>query len=281
LAKFLDHEGGGLQVWLRWSLVGLSVGLAIVLITYALGPLSYKAPPIDEHRATASRTGAAIPPENGSLFDQTSKQIAPDASPNGADQGSQDAAQKMAALRKAIEALPKGNIVLDAPSKMAVADEREVKASVGINVPITKLRQQSGPSDQRVEGSLSLSPEMVATLSGPGFTIEQVTPEKQSIAEGYPTIWSWNVTAKQEGDQKLEATLYVLVDDDNETSRIRVESYSQTISVSVRPQTWGEWLDSISHELGTVKTIVLTIGAIVTAVLGWFGIRSRKHPPKK
>jgi hypothetical protein len=192
-----------------------------------------------------------------------------------------DAAKKMAALRKAIEALPKGNIVLDAPSKMAVDDEREVKASVGLNVPITKLRQQSGPSDQQVEGSLSLSPEMAATLSGPGFTIGQITPEKQSIAEGYPTVWTWDVTAKQEGEQKLEVTLYVLVSEGNETSRIRVESYSQTISVSVRPQTWGEWLDSVGHGLGSVKTIVLTIGTIVTAVLGWFGIQSRKRPPKK
>jgi hypothetical protein len=164
---------------------------------------------------------------------------------------------------------------------MAVDDEREVKASVGLNVPIAKLRQQSGPSDQQVEGSLSLSPEMAATLSGPGFTIGQITPEKQSIAEGYPTVWTWDVTAKQEGEQKLEVTLYVLVSEGNEPSRIRVESYSQTISVSVRPQTWGEWLDSVGHGLGSVKTIVLTIGTIVTAVLGWFGIQSRKRPPKK
>ncbi len=101
--------------------------------------------------------------------------------------------------------------MLDAPSKMVDGDEREVKASVGINVPITEFRKQSAPSDQQVEGSLSLSPQMAATLSGPGFTIEQITPEKQSIAEGFPTIRTWNVTAKQEGEQKLEATLYVLV----------------------------------------------------------------------
>jgi hypothetical protein len=160
------------------------------------------------------------------MFEQALKQIVAQASPNATD-------QEMAALRKAMEALPKGNIVLDAPSKMAVDDEREVKASVGLNVPITKLRQQSGPTDHRVEGSLYLFPEMTATLSGHGFTIGQITPEKQSIAEGYPTIWTWNVTAKQEGKQKLEVTLYVLVSEGNETSRIRVESYSQTISVSV------------------------------------------------
>jgi hypothetical protein len=161
------------------------------------------------------------------MFEQALKQIVAQASPNATD-------QEMAALRKAMEALPKGNIVLDAPSKMAVDDEREVKASVGLNVPITKLRQQSGPTDHRVEGSLYLSPEMTATLSGHGFTIGQITPEKQSIAEGYPTIWTWNVTAKQEGKQKLEVTLYVLVSEGNETSRIRVEDGSASSRARLR-----------------------------------------------
>ncbi len=67
------------------------------------------------------------------------------------------------------------------------------------------------------------------------------------------------------------------IGDGDETSRIRVESYTQAINVSVRPQTWGEWLDSISHGLGTIKTIVITIAAIVTAVLRWFGYKYVKR----
>ena len=203
------------------------------------------------------------------------------ARPAATDSNTTDATEKMAALRKAIEALPKGNIVLHAPTKMTVGDQREVKASVGIDVPMATLRKQLGPSDQQVEGSLYLSPEMAATLHGPGFTIEPTTPEQQSIAEGFPTIWSWNVTAKQEGEEELEATLYVLVFDGNKTTRLRVESYTQPINVSVRAQTWGEWLDSVSHELGAVKTIAVTIGGIVTVVLGWFGIRTRPRKPAK
>jgi len=194
------------------------------------------------------------PPNRETLAPASTQPSAPPAA-----DGATAAAEKMAALRKAIEDLPTGNIVLAAPSKMTVGDEREVKASVGVDVPIEKLRKQSSPSDQQKEGSLHLSFEMAATLSGPGFTIAQTTPEKQPIAEGLPTVWSWNVTAKQEGEQALEATLYAIIGE----NRMRVESYTDTISVSVRPQTWGEWLKSLGEELGAVNSILVAIGGIV------------------
>jgi hypothetical protein len=194
----------------------------------------------------------------------------------------------MKALRNAIEALPKGNIALRAPAKMTVGDQNEVKATVGFNVPMEALRKQlgPGPADQKLEGSLSLSPDMVASLNGSGFTIESTTPEQQSIAEGFPTVWSWNVTAKQEGEQELEATVYVLVGDGNKTTRIRVESFTQEINVSVRAQTWGEWLKSLGDELGAVNGILVALGGIITLVLGWLGIkkispRKKKAPPEE
>jgi hypothetical protein len=195
-----------------------------------------------------------------------------------------DAAEKMKALRKAIEALPKGNIALRAPTKMTVGDQSEVKASVGFNVPIATLEKQLGlgPSDQKIEGELRLSGDMAATLHGSGFTIEPPTPaEQQSIAEGFPTVWSWNVTAKQEGEEELEASLYVVVGDG---ARILVETYTQKINVSVRAQTWSEWLKSLGDELGAVKSILVAIGGIVTLILGWLGIKRmsphKKRPPK-
>ena len=53
--------------------------------------------------------------------------------------------------------------------------------------------------------SLSAGLAGVAMFGGPGFTIEATTPEQQNIAEGHPTV-----TAKQAGEQELEATLYVI-----------------------------------------------------------------------
>lgn len=90
-----------------------------------------------------------------------------------------------------------------------------VEANVGINVPMETLRKQLDSRTQTFEGALGVSAEMVATLNGPAFKIDAVTPEQQTIAEGFPTVWSWNVEAKQEGEQELEATLYALAADGN------------------------------------------------------------------
>ena len=131
----------------------------------------------------------------------------------------------MAERGNAIEALPKGKIVLNAPSAMTVGQKREVQANVGIDVPVETLKKHLGAQDQQIVGALSVSSEMIAALSGPDFTIESITPEQQSIARGFPTVWSWNVTANEDGEQELEATLYALVSN----TRQRVDSYSQKI----------------------------------------------------
>jgi len=88
------------------------------------------------------------------------------------------------------------------------------------------------PTVFKVEGTLHLSSEMFATLEGPGFEIKAITPEQQPIAEGFPTVWSWNVEAKESGEQELQATLYAIVGE--KAARMRIASYTQKISVSVR-----------------------------------------------
>ena len=86
-----------------------------------------------------------------------------------------------------------------------------------------------------------MSYEVLAILSGPGFAITSVTPEKQTVAEGFPTVWEWAIEAKVEGTQELEATLYALIPDSaSTTAQQRIDSYTQKINVSVKPQTWTE-----------------------------------------
>ncbi len=177
---------------------------------------------------------------------------------------------------KALQALPKGNIVLHAPNAMRVGERRIVEANVGVNVLIETLRKPLSSRDQTFEGSLRVSSEMVAILNGPGFRIEAVTPEKQTIAEGFPTVWSWNVEAKQDGEQELEATLYAIVGDD----RQRIDSYVQKITVSVREQTWREWLESLGHEVDAVKAILAALVGAGTVVFGWFGFSFARQKGK-
>jgi hypothetical protein len=121
---------------------------------------------------------------------------------------------------------------------------------------------------------------MAATLSGPGFKIEATTPEQQTMAEGSPTVWSWNVEAADAGDEELIATLYALIPDGDKTVRQRIDSYTQKIMVSVQPQSWGEWLESFGKEIDAVKAIVVTLVGVATVVLSWLGISLvRKKSP--
>jgi len=178
--------------------------------------------------------------------------------------------------RKRIEQLPKGDIVLDAPTTMKVSETRAVHANVGVNVPIETLRGGLRPGSQVDEGKLAVSSEMVAVLSGPGFKITATTPEQQSVAEGYPTVWSWDVEAKSSGDQELEATLYALT-----PSRQRIASYKHKISVSVMEQTWGEWVKSFRDEIDAIKGIVVTLSGVLTGVVGWLVLYSDRRKKKE
>ena len=190
---------------------------------------------------------------------------------------------KMRELREQIEALPKGNIVLTGPAKMTVGDVQTVSARVGVAVLMEKLRLPPRAGNQAAEAELHVSSEMAATLvaSSGGFEIIPKTPERQSVAEGLPTEWLWQVQAKKDGEQELLATLYALVRVGDTEQRERVESYTHKIAVAVRPQTWGEWLGAMSQEVDAVKGIVLGLGATATAVLGWFGWMAHRNKKAK
>jgi hypothetical protein len=180
-----------------------------------------------------------------------------------------------------LEQLPRGRIVLNAPRTMKVSETRAVYANVGINVPIELLRKYSRSEDQSHESLLRVSSEMVAVLTGPGFAITATTPEQQGVAEGFPTVWSWNVEAKQEGEHELEATLFVLLPSGGYKSvQQRIDSYIHKIGVSIKEQSWSEWLRSRRDEIDAVKTIALTLFSAGTAILGWLGwtyTRRRKN----
>src|SRR5262245_16390929 len=158
---------------------------------------------------------------------------------------------------------------------MKVTVNRGVYANVGVNVAIETLRKYSRTTDQSHESALRVSSQMAAVLTGPGFEIKGTTPEEQSVAEGFPTVWSWNVEAKQEGEQELEVILYVLMPAADKLSRQRIDSYVHKIGVSVKEQTWGEWIKARKEEMDAVKAISVTLFTAVTAMLGWLGLSYR------
>jgi hypothetical protein len=183
----------------------------------------------------------------------------------------------MRALDKQLKALPMGNIAIHFPKSMKVGDSHNLTSNVGIDVPKTILRNGL-PADQIFEASLRISSRMMATLDGPGFKITPITPQRQTIAAGFENVWDWTVEATDPGDQELQVALYALIPNGpGDVAIQRVDSYAQKLIVGVRPQTWPEYLDTLNHETGTVKTIAEAGAGIITLIwtgLGFIGIRS-------
>jgi hypothetical protein len=243
--------------------------------------------PAPAEKDTLSRASDRSSESSGTLFEHAAK--------SGRDSGGGEQTTELTPInepnrerarieenRRALEQLPKGKIVLTGPSTMKVSETRTVHANVGVNVPIDTLRKHVRPGNQTAEGALAVSSKMIAVLNGSGFKINRRTPEEQSVAEGYPTVWSWDVEAKETGDQELEATLYALIGGDT-SSRQLIDSYTHKISVSVTPQTWGEWLKSLRDQIDVINGLIVTLSGIVTGVMGWLVLyldrRKRKSAP--
>jgi predicted secreted protein len=168
--------------------------------------------------------------------------------------------------------LPEGKIYLNAPSEMKVGDRRVVAARVGINVSDDVLVQPARSGDQSAAATAGVSHEMIAALNGAGFSIDSITPEKQTVADGFPTVWEWEIKAQQNGVQELEATLYALRNIGSGSTPHRVASYTKKINVSVKGQTWNEWIKSLSEGIDRIKALAVAIGGATTVTLGWFGV---------
>jgi hypothetical protein len=179
---------------------------------------------------------------------------------------------KMRARGDKLKALSVGRIVLFAPKNMKVGDTRQVDAKVGLGVPSEELQKNARSGDQELKDFTRISAQMAAILVGQGFKITALSPEQQTIAEGFPTVWSWNVEAAQSGEQGLEATLYALLPGDASTPRQRVDSYAQIITVNVREKTWGEWFEAFGHQFDVAKSIVVALFGVATVAAGWLGI---------
>jgi hypothetical protein len=220
-------------------------------------------------------TTAAQPPTTAALPPPAAVSL-----PAGAEPLPSGAAGRMALLKKLLDDLPKGNIVLGAPDRMTVGERRTVQARLGIDVPIAKLHEGLEAETQRVDGQLKISSEMEARLDAPGFAVTPTSSARQAIAAGYPTVWSWDIEANSDGEQALEATLYAFIDTGTGEVEERIESFQRTIDVMVRAQTWAEWLKSVADEVGSIQTVISAMFAACAAVLAWLGLSSQRKRKK-
>lgn len=180
---------------------------------------------------------------------------------------------------KKLRHLPDGRIILIAKSEMKIGDVAMAEVRVGVGVPDNQMRAELPLSTQLTEGALKVSSQMLAKLTGAGFKIEPQSPEQQSVAKGFPTVWTWTIEAQHEGRQELTATLYAL--DPGKKQPQWLGSAQKQITVLVRPQSFMEWLGSLSMAVKLIAGIVTGIAAIVGVWFKFWRKPKKKPAPRR
>lgn len=190
---------------------------------------------------------------------------------------------KVGLLGQALRTLPKGKILLVAPEAMTSEEEREVTAIVGREISNTALRKYIGPSDQAETGTLHVSSRMMATLTGPNFAVTPMTPDVQTIADGFYTEWRWQVKARKAGDHPLTAILYAVVGE----SQHSIDSYKTVVKVKVEPSTWVDLIVGTSEGAANVAESGAKMAAFLTAlatllagITGWWYRQKARRPTR-
>lgn len=80
-----------------------------------------------------------------------------------------------------------------------------------------------------VEGEAQVLEKAQATLSGPAFRIERVSPAIQTVSPATENVWRWNVTPLETGMQELRIELFAMEGDE----ALPIRTFTDRVEVKV------------------------------------------------
>jgi hypothetical protein len=126
-----------------------------------------------------------------------------------------------------------------------------------------KVKFKQFGETQVVTKVVEIGKKMYAELIGVDFDIEPKGRQEETVREGYPLRWSWQVRPKKASEQGLLLELRVLADPGD--GGLPVESIRETVPVKARPQTLLEVFKGID---GWIQSL---LGVSVAGALGILG----------
>ena len=129
-----------------------------------------------------------------------------------------------------------GSIAYNVPRAMKLNETATIELLLNPSLTPSALATQITEGGEVIIASIQITPRMKAVLlpQGDAFFIQPMhdSPE-QLISSTETTKWSWDVTAKQGGTQRLTLVIYRLITVDGNNSWRLVESYRSDIDVEV------------------------------------------------
>jgi hypothetical protein len=136
-------------------------------------------------------------------------------------------------IDRALEALPVASAAFNAPAELPLGDSAEIQLLLSLGKPVSELQAELTEIGEREGAQVRVAPLMEARLTGSGFRIEALTPERQPVGRRTDTEWRWEVEGTDGGSQRLHLSLAALIIVEGERTPRAVRTFDREIEVQV------------------------------------------------
>jgi len=165
-------------------------------------------------------------------------------------------------IDKLLQQAMSGSLAYNAPDKMNTDDTVTIELLLSPSLSEEELKKQiTEPGTVLSSGDVKITEQMEAKIVSQdpdAFTIQALQEPRQLISNLEPTKWSWYVTAKKSGKQKLTVAVYRVIEFEGERLTRIVKEYESDIDVKITPQ-------RRLRSLWPVLPLILLLGAIAAA----------------
>lgn len=136
------------------------------------------------------------------------------------------------AVDQILSQLVLGDVAFNAPEKINIEDTVSIRVALSPDQGAAAVSARIEEPGRIISETLQVSNLMQARLTGEGFKIVAVTPEKQAVSSGI-TEWLWDVTPLEEGKHQLTLSMDALITVNGEVVPKTLRTYRKPIEVEV------------------------------------------------
>jgi hypothetical protein len=214
----------------------------------------------------SGRGGVASHPQAHEItIDATAKPpMPPDAIIAGSDDTMSEVDRKLANL-------PLGNIAFNTPDSIPFGSTATIELLASLKEAEDELRQSVHGLGPVESAHIKISDQMEAKVTGLGFRIEAITPERQAVSHTQETRWSWQIEPTKSDTLELNLTLSALIKVDGESSARAIRTFEKKILVKV------PFTQRVATAMNNNIELITTVVLIPVAGGTWRYVRKRKR----
>ena len=215
--------------WKRTLIGRLCAGSALVLLA-ACGAMA-TAPETPYAGAPATAAPATSAPVSA-----PTSAVNPPPTPLATAMGPADIRAQLVLVDAALRRQMTGSIAYNRPESMQLDETATIELLLNPSVAADELGKQVTEPGSVQTATIEITPQMKAVLISPlaeAFSIQPIQDEVQLIGASTTTRWSWSVTARESGTQKLLLVISRLVKFEGQDYWREVETYTANIKIEV------------------------------------------------